>query len=215
MVRKLRKILILALISLVMIACLACGKKKKRVLYELDKDGNPIITTEKIAPGVHPERGTDSNAVPVFLAPIYYPTGAVYDSKKRATKQVFKKFLFELEKLTPEALDEAMKSMNLISEDSLFVDFTISESNEVISGGPGSSESMITKKGVVRYCELSTEADNSESYEGKTFGKDLEGMITMEDIIKCIAQTYEENFQLVSCDVENVDYDEYLKVHKK
>lgn len=184
----------------------SCRKKPKRRLIEVGSNPNP----EKITPGVHPERGSDSNAIPVILVPIYFPTGRDKDGIAQ-----YKKYFYEMDTLTPENVDLAMKEVGLIDEDSLFCDLLISESDVVVSAGPGASDSMLTKKGTVRYVDLGSPVDNSDNYEDKYYAKDLAGMIDQHDVEYCITQTFQENFQLVSCDITAVDYDVYREIHGK
>ena len=115
--------------------------------------------------------------------------------------------------LTPDNVDLALKEMGLIDESSLFCDLVISESDVIADAGPGASESKLTKKGTVRYVDLASPIDNSDSYEGKYLAKDLAGMIDQHDVEYCITATFQENFQLVSCDIVPVDYSVYKQVH--
>ena len=208
MLKKSKKIINILLIVTLLIASLfsftACKKKVKHRWIEVGADMSP----QKVTPGVHPERGSDSNAVPVILVPIYYPTG-----RNDQGLAQYKKYFYEMEELTPDNIDIAMKQIGLIGEDSLFCDLLIEESDEVALAGPGASESMLTKRGIVRYVDLSSPIDNSDSYAGKILDKDLVGLIEQEDVEYCILQTFEENFQLVSCDIEPVDMQVYIDVH--
>ena len=185
-------------------------KKERHNWVEIGPDGKPIKkSTISIAPGVHPERGSESNATKVILAPIYYPVGRDKDGNPK-----YKKYLYELEELTPETIDLAMKDIALIDESSLFCDLVIEDSEEILSAGPGGKEASLTKKGIVRYVDLGSPADNSDSYEGKYYVKDLIGLIDQHDIEHCITETFRENFQLVSCTLQPVDMDVYREVHK-
>ena len=206
MKKNLKKILyILAIMSLALLM-VSCKKKPRHKWMEVGADPNP----PKVEPGVHPERGSDSNAVPVVLAPVLYPTGR----DKNGVAQ-YKKYFYELDELTPENIDVALKGIGLIDEASLFCDLVIEDvdTEDSQSAGPGAVGQKLNKKGIVRYVDLSTSIDNSDEYEGKVYPKDLAGMIDQNDIEYCITQTFEENFQLVSCDIEPVDMDEYRRVH--
>lgn len=206
MLNKVKRILYVVLIVILALSCFSCAKKRKHKWMEVGADPNPA----KVTPGVHPERGSDSDAIPIYLAPIYYPLGRDKDGVAQ-----YKKYLFEMEELTPEYLDQAMKRVGLIDEASLFCDLVIEESDVIADAGPGALDSKLTKKGTVRYVDLSTSIDNSDQYVGKYLAKDLAGMIDQHDIEYCITATFQENFQLVSCDIVPVGYDVYNKVHGK
>ena len=206
MFNKVKRILYVVLIVTLALTCSSCAKKRKHKWMEVGADPNPV----KVTPGVHPERGSDSNAVPVYLAPVYYPSGRDQDGVAQ-----YKKILYEMDELTADNLDTALKSIGLIDEASLFCDLVIEESDVIADAGPGATDSKLTKKGTVRYVDLSTSIDNSDEYEGKYLAKDLAGMIDQHDIEYCITATFQENFQLVSCDIVPVDYDVYKKVHGK
>lgn len=204
MKKQLYKLSYLFVLVLMICLCFGCKKKPKHKWMEVGAEQNPT----PIAPGVHPERGTESDAVKIVLAPIYYPVGM-----DKTGKPQYKKYLYEMEELTPETVDEALKNMRIIDEESLFCDLVIEDSDEVLNAGPGATDSQLTKKGIVRYVDLSSSADNSDQYSGKTKAKDLVGYIGMDDIMYCIKRTFEENFQLVSCDVEPVSMEVYEEVH--
>lgn len=207
--KNLKKNLALVGIVVLMICTFGC-KKERHKWIEIGADGNPIETNvETIKPGVHLERGSESNATKIILAPIYYPIGRDKDGNPK-----YKKYLYELEELTPESIDLAMKDIALIDESSLFCDLVIEDSEEILSAGPGGKEASLTKKGTVRYVDLGSPADNSDNYEGKYYAKDLVGMIDQHDVEHCITETFRENFQLVSCSIVPVDMDVYREVHK-
>ena len=206
MFSKIKKILYVVLIVAMVASCFSCGKKVKHKWLEVGADTTPV----KINPGVHPERGSDSNAIPIILIPVYYPTGR----DKEGVAQ-YKKYLYELLELTPESVDQALKEIGLIDESSLFCDLVISESDVIVDAGPGAADSKLTKKGTVRYVDLASPIDNSDKYEGKYVAKDLAGMIDQHDVEYCITATFQENFQLVSCDIVPVDYSVYKEIHGK
>ncbi|MBO6119121.1 MAG: hypothetical protein J6P02_01500 [Lachnospiraceae bacterium] len=202
--KSFKKVLYVCLIVSLIFTCFSCKKNTKHKWMEVGADPNPA----KIEPGVHPERGSESNAIPIVLIPIYFPTGR----DKEGVSQ-YKKYFYEMLELTPDNVDLALKEMGLIDESSLFCDLVISESDVIADAGPGASESKLTKKGTVRYVDLASPIDNSDSYEGKYLAKDLAGMIDQHDVEYCITATFQENFQLVSCDIVPVDYSVYKQVH--
>lgn len=194
------KIVVLLTLSLLIVGTFGCKKKHKWI-----EVGAPTISEAMKRPGVHPERGTESDALDIHLAPITYPTGRDKDGK-----QQYKKCMYEyLDEKTPELIDQGMKDVKLIGPDSIFCGLEISESDEVQSGGPGAIDSQLTKKGVVKYANLSSPIDNQSKYEGKYYVKDLIGLIDEESIAYAIVSTFMENFQLVSCDIKVVDSNEY------
>ena len=158
MLKRVKKVLYIVLIVTLSLMCFSCKKKVKHKWIEVGADPNPT----PVAPGVHPERGSDSNAVPVVLVPIYKPSGRDKDGNPQYTK-----YLYEMDKLTPENLDSALKEVQLIGEDSLFCDLVLSDSDVIVNAGPGASDSKLTKKGTIRYVDLSSPLDNSDQYEGK------------------------------------------------
>lgn len=206
MYHSIKKRIYVALIFALMMLCVSCAKKRKHKWMEVGVDPTPV----KVTPGVHPERGSDSNAVPVYLAPIYLPNGRNKDGVPE-----YKKYFYEMDELTPENIDLAMKEVGLIDEESLFCDLVLSESDVIADAGPGAVDSKLTKKGTVRYVDLSSPIDNSDEYEGKYYAKDTIGMIDQSDIEYCITSTFQENFQLVSCDIVPVSQDIYKQVHGK
>ena len=207
MCKKVKKTLYILLILSMTIMCFSCKKRAKHRWMEPGADLNPV----KVTPGVHPERGSDSNAVPVALVPIYYPKGRDQDGQAKYDK-IFYEMDGTMAELTPDDVDMALKEVRLIDQSSVFCDLVLSESDEIVDAGPGALNSKLTKKGTVRYVDLASPIDNSDDYEGKYFAKDLAGMIDQNDIEYCITATFQENFQLVSCDIEPVDYDEYRRV---
>lgn len=206
MIKNIRKIIYLVLISLMMCSCFSCKKKPKHKWIEVGVKEDQ----RKIKPGIQLDRGTESDAVPVDLISVYTPLGC----DKEGIPQ-YKKILYEVEKLTPENVDLALKELGIISEESVFFDVVIKESNEVQNAGPGSNAAQLTKKGTVRYYDLGSPIDNSDDYEGKYYGKDIEGLIDQTAVMHCITETFSENFQLVSCDIEPVTDEEYKKSLKK
>lgn len=206
MFKNIRKIVYLVLLALLMCLCFSCKKKPKHKWLEVGVKEDQ----RKIKPGVQLDRGTESDAVPVDLISVYMPLGC----DKEGLPQ-YKKILYEVEKLTPENVDLALKELGIISEESVFFDLVIEESNEVQNAGPGSSAAQLTKKGTVRYYDLGSPIDNSDNYEGKYYGKDIEGLIDQIAVMHCITETFAENFQLVSCDTAVVSDEEYKKSLKK
>ena len=209
MLRDLKKVILIILIASMAIVGFSCKAKPKHKWVEVGAS----TTTQKIEPGVHPERGSVSDAVPIVLVPVMVPMGR--DAKGVAQ---YKKYLYEMEdvEITPELIDEALKSVGVIGDDSLFCDLVLTDvpESEQINAGPGASGNL-TQKGTVRYVDLSSELDNSDDYEGKYYATDLAGLIDRHDIEHCITETFLENFQLVSCDITPVDMDIYRQVHSK
>ena len=203
MTNKVKRIIYVVLIATLVLTSFSCKKRTKHKWREVGVD----TTNEKITPGVHPERGSDSNAVPVYLAPLFFPVGRNQDGVSE-----YKKYFYEMDELTADNIDKALKEVGIIDDSSVFCDLVIKESKEVAAAGPGASESKLTKSGTVRYVDLASPIDNSDDYEGKTAAKDLVGMIDQADIEYCITATFQENFQLVSCDIEPVDYSVYKQV---
>lgn len=201
MKKNLEKTLILLIITLMALLCFACKKKEKHKWIEV---GAPTISEAMKTPGVHPERGVETDAINIILAPVYYPTG-----RDKNGDQNFKKYMYELQEKTPETIDEALKNIKLIDDTSLFCGLELVESDTVLNAGPGAEEAQLTKKGIARYANLSSPIENSADYEGKYYVKDLIGLIDEDAILRSISQTFEENFQLVSCDIEIVDETEY------
>lgn len=204
MKRNIRKILIFTLLALMVLMSFACKKKVKHKWIEVGSDPNP----PKIAPGVHPERGSESDAVKIEVATIYAPLG-----RDKKGKPEYKKILYELETITPDAINDALIDVGVLDEETTFCDLVIEDSEEVLNAGPGATEAQLTKKGTVRYVEIVSSLENSDQYEGKAYAKDIIGMIDQADIYYCITKTFEENFQLVSCDIGYVDMDVYDEIH--
>lgn len=206
MIKNIKKVAYLLIVALVICLSFSCKKKPKHKWLEVGATEEKT----KIKPGVQLDRGTESDAVPVDLISVYMPLGCDKEGKPQ-----YKKILYEVEKLTPENVDLALKQLGIIDEASVFFDLQIKESNEVQNAGPGSNSSQLTKKGTVRYYDLASPIDNSDDYEGKYYAKELEGMINQEAVMHCITETFAENFQLVSCDIQPVTDEEYKKSLKK
>lgn len=210
MTKRMKRIISLFLIMIMAITMFACKKQQKHKWIEVGSDPNP----PKVAPGPHPERGSDSDAIPIVSTPIIFPTG-----RDKNGVQQYVKYFYDMEELTPEKLDAAMKEIGpnkegLINKTSLFCDLQIIEdAGEGKAVGPDSPGAMLTNKGIVRYVVLDSDIIN-EGVEGATYNKKtLEGMISRDDVIDCVKQTFEENFQLASCEFEEVTMDEYKKIH--
>lgn len=206
MKKRVEKALMLLIIALMIVLSFGCKKKVRHKWIEV----GAATISEPMAPGVHPEKGIEADAINIILAPVYYPTGRDKDGA-----QQFKKYMYELQEKTPETIDEALKNIKLIDETALFVGLELVESDVVLNAGPGAEETQLTKKGIVRYANLSSSIENSAEYEGKYYVKDLVGLIDQDAILRSISQTFEENFQLVSCDIEIVDESEYYATHKE
>lgn len=185
----------------------ACSKTKHnwRVVGEATE-------STPIAFGVHPERGSDSNAQPVYNAVIYYPIG-----KNEKGVCEFTKIMYELDKLTPEGLDFAFKDLELIAPECLFYDFVIEESNQTESAGPGAPVgTVLNKSGTILYVndmngnEVYSSLTNDDEYEGKS-GKDLKGEIDIDDVINAMCYTFKENYNLVDCGFVPASEDDYIK----
>ena len=206
MFKNLKRVIYIVVIMIVGLALFACQKTPKHKWIEVGAETDPV----KVEPGVHPERGSASDAIPIVSAIIIVPTGRDDDNKLQSVK-----YLYDMEELTAEGIDEAMKELGLISDSSLFCNLLLEdmEDSDVLAGpGADDKEARLTKKGVVRYVVLESNLVN----EGDTSKYDAEtnrGLIANDDIIACIEQTFEENFQLASCDVEMVTIDEYKKLH--
>lgn len=205
-------LLMLYIALLVFVGC----KSKQKVKHQWREWGAPTVS-ETVAFGVHPERGSDSNAVPVYVAPIYYPTGR--DDKG---KPQFKKIMFELDKLNPENIDFALRELEIINPDALFCDIMTKESDGLEFVGPGADNSVRAKvlitDGMVRYVVddkhiLGSDLVNEEDYEGITDLVRQKGLITNEDVVLAITNTFKENFQFVNCELGAATYEEYLKLH--
>lgn len=206
MSKSIKRISLLLALAIVIVNT-SCAKKMKHKWMEKNpqSEGTPVTRY-----GVQTSKGTDSNAVPIYLAIITFPAGAGTDGKPK-----YKHYEYEMDELTEEGLDEALKKYLIVGDDALFCGLEIMDSEVVENAGPSGEVAQLTKKGVVRYANLSSPLDNSEKYEGKFYGKDIAGMINEDDIATCITQTFAENFQLVSCEIEIVDASYYDNVYKK
>ena len=204
-----KRIVLSILMILSIICCISgCGPKKKRnwQVYGEATESTPV------AFGVHPERGSDSNAQPVYSAIIYVPIGR--DAKGESQ---FRKIMYELNELTPEGLDAAMKDLEIIAPESLYYDFVIEQSDQVENAGPGAPEgAVLNKVGNLYYVDelgglgVYSSMTNDEQYEGKT-GKDLEGCIDMDDIHDSMCLTFKENYNLVDCYYWPANENDYIK----
>ena len=110
--KRFRSVLYILLVFILILLCISCKKKVRHKWIEVGSDPNPV----KVEPGVHPERGSESNAVPIVLVSIYYPTGRDKDGVPQ-----YKKYFYEMEEMTPDNIDIAMKEIGLIDESSLFL----------------------------------------------------------------------------------------------
>ena len=203
------------------------GCKKQKVKHQWREWGAPTVS-ETVAFGVHPERGSDSNAIPVYVAPIYVPSG-----RDENGKQVFKKILYEMNKKTPENIDLALKDLGVINQDALFCDVLTKESDGLEFAGPGASSNRATifTDGIIRYViddnhSLESDMVNIEEYltgfsgnydnadevnkflDEKTNNEKV-GLITNEDVIKAITDTYKENYEFVLCNLGVASIEEY------
>ena len=207
--KKIVKFLILSCIFCLVFSLSACKPKKKiRNLIEV----NPISTgTEIVKYGVQPQKGNDPNAPIIITAPIYIPLGMDENGKRKYDKQ-----LVELEELTPAFIDAGLKYYGVVSEDSLFGELKIVDSDEKVNAGPGAADNQVLdKKGIVRYLDLGTDLDNSDNYKDVKDTKKLKGKIDYDDIMHCILTTFQENFQLVDCEFDPMSEEEYYKIHPK
>lgn len=206
MVKRLKQVIYIMLMLAMALVITSCKKQVKHKWIEVGSDPNP----PKVAPGVHPERGSVSDAVPIVSAPIMVPTGRDTDGKMQ-----YVKYFYDMEELTTEGIEEAMKEFNLITPSSLFCNLVIEDvddPNQDVLAGPGASGEKLTKKGTANYVVLESDLineDDPDKYDELTG----EGLITREDIEDCIKKTFEENYQLVSCDIKMVTMDEYRSLH--
>ena len=212
MSNKLKKVVYIVSILSLVATCFSCGKKAKSKWVERGAE----ISTEKITPGVHPERGSISDATPVYNAIIYIPLGLqekeVIDAndKNKKTKKIkreYKTVMYEMNELTPEDIDAALKYYKVLGPDTEFYNLdTEGDDNAVKTAGPGGVDTR-SLKGVVSYVDfISSALDNSSEYEGKGLNeRDLIGKIDQTDIEHCIIETYISNFNLTSCEVQLVD----------
>lgn len=192
-----KRIYVVILIVSVLFTIFGCKKKPKHKWIEV---GAPTMS-EIIKPGVHPERGSIQDAPEVTLISVYYPLG-----RDKEGKPQYDKTFFEANEMSPETVNAALVGMGLIDDTSEFIELVITDSDEFINAGPGApAGEKIDKKGIARYQYLSTSMDNTNQYDGKHYVKDLIGLIDMDDVLYCMQKTFEENFQLVSCEIENLE----------
>lgn len=219
MLKKIKKILYIVLIVSMVFTLFSCKQKQKHRWMEVGADPNP----PKIEPGVHPERGSMSDAVPIQTAIIFVPQGIqereVLDpenggKKTKAYRSTNKSVLYEMEEITPESIDLALKDLKVISEDVIMYSFEIVDvenGSEII--GPGEKGDTPERVGVVKYLQyISSPLENADAYEGKELNeKDMVGKIDLQNIIRCVAETFSSNFGLTDCSVYLVDNDGTIK----
>ena len=206
MFNNLKRALYIVMAAMFTMSLFACKQTPKHKWMEVGSETDTV----KVQPGVHPERGSVSDAVPIVSAIIIVPTGRDVDDKIQSVK-----YLYDMEELTADGIDEAMKELGLLSSSSLFCNLLLEdvEDSDVLAGpGADNKETRLTKKGIVRYVVLESDLVN-EGDEKKYDVETHEGLITNDDIKTCIEQTFEENFQLVSCDIEMVTMDEYNRLY--
>lgn len=212
MIKSNKKIIYVLLIVSILISLCSCSKRKHKWVEKGAEQ-----STESIAPGVHPERGSISDATPIETAIIYVPIG-IQEKEEEITnpngskvkvkryKSDYRTILYDLNEITPESVDMALKDLRVLGEDSEFhsLKFIDDESNQM-SAGPGGA-GLLTKKGLLSYVDyISSPLDNSENYEGKDLNsKDAVGRIALEDIVHCLTETFATNFHLTSCEVQLV-----------
>lgn len=228
--KKIKKVLYILLITAMMFTLFSCKKKPRHKWVEVGADPNP----PKVEPGVHPERGTVSDATEIETVIIYVPVGlqekVVVDpsqntkssnenkqssskssnnnkNKKTAIKRDYKTVLYEMEEVSAENVDKALKALQVISEDMELYSFEIVPDNSIgVSAGPIDKSQALTQKGIIKYIDfISSPLDNSDEYANKLNEKDLIGRIDGVDIINCITETFASNFNLSSCEVVLVD----------
>lgn len=227
--KMIKKTLYILLMMIMMLTLFSCKKKAKHKWIEVGSDPNP----PKVEPGVHPERGTVSDAVQIETAIIYVPVGlqekvvveptankdtnsgnkqsssknSSSKNKKTAIKRDYKTVLYEMEVLNAENIDKALKALEVISEDMRLYSFeVVSDNNVTVPAGPMDKNEALTQKGIVKYVDfISSPLDNSEKYENKLNDKELIGKIDGVDILNCITETFASNFNLSSCEVVLVD----------
>ena len=215
MFKNVKRIVYIALMVSMVATIFSCGKKRKHNWVEVGSNK----AAEKITPGVHPERGSISDAIPIETAIIYVPLG-IQEKEENITnpngvvvkvpryKGAYKTVLYDLNEMTPESVDMALKDLKVLGEDSEFYSLKIidDKDSEMVAGPGGTGK--INKKGIVSYVDyISSPIDNSEDYEGKQTGKDSIGMISLEDIVHCVTETYISNFNLSSCEMQLVNKD--------
>ena len=187
---------IINICAIILLCCLSLFGCKKKVKHKWIEVGAPT-QSEVVRFGVQDREG-DKDAVPIYSALIYYPIG-----RNKSGEPQYKKYVYELESLTDEGIDEGLKYLGVIFPDSKLVEFKIENSEQTMNAGPGGfAGETINKVGTVRYSNLGSPRDNSEDYEDE---KNKEGMVDVSDIIHCIVETYKENFQLVDCYFEPVE----------
>lgn len=212
MVKNYKKIIYVLLMVSMLLSLISCGRRRHKWVEKGAEQ-----STESIAPGVHPERGSISDATPIQTAIIYVPLGIQEKEEEitnpNGTKVKVKKYesdyktvLYDLNEITPESVDMALKDLRVIGEDSEFYKFELIDDTEnQISAGPGAT-GMLTKKGLLSYVDyISSPLDNSDNYEGKNINsKDAIGRIAVEDIVHCLTETFTTNFNITSCEVQLV-----------
>ena len=223
MSQSIKKVIYIYLIVSMAVFSFSCGKRTK----SWKEPGSKMID-ESITPGVHPERGSISDAVPIYNATIYVPLGMqetevidvddktgmpIIDEKTKKAKKSkrikrdYKVVTYEMNELTPENIDAALKYYGVLGEDAEFYSFEKEDYNG--DGGlaePGGT-GKLDKKGIVSYVNfISSAIDNSSEYEGKGLNaKDLIGKIDQTDIEYCIIETFASNFKLATCEIKLVD----------
>lgn len=219
MLKKVKKILYIMLIMSMAFTMFSCKPKQKHKWMERGVDPNP----PKIEPGVHPERGSVSEAVPIKTAVIFVPQGIQErealdpdngGKKVKAYRRTNKSILYEMEEITPESIDNALKDLQVISQDVVMYDFEIIDvENGSGMVGPGESGNTPERVGVVKYLDfLSSPLENATAYADKGLNdKDLVGLVEIEDVVSCIAETFTSNFGLADCSVVLVDEDGTIK----
>ena len=212
MIKSYKKIIYALLVVSMLLSLVSCGKRKHKWVEKGAEQ-----STESIAPGVHPERGSISDATPIETVIIYVPLG-IQEKEEEVTnpngskvkvkryKSDYKTVLYDLNEITPESVDMALKDLRVLGEDSEFYSFKLLDDNEnQMSAGPGGS-GVLNKKGLLSYVDyISSPLDNSDDFEGKDINsKDAIGRIALEDIVHCLTETFTTNFNLTSCEVQLV-----------
>lgn len=212
MIKSYKKIIYALLVVSMLLSLISCGKRKHKWVEKGAEQ-----STESIAPGVHPERGSISDATPIETVIVYVPLG-IQEKEEEVTnpngskvkvkryKSDYKTVLYDLNEITPESVDMALKDLRVLGEDSEFYSFKLLDDDEnQMSAGPGGS-GVLTKKGLLSYVDyISSPLDNSDDFEGKDInGKDAVGRIGLEDIVHCLTETFTTNFNLTSCEVQLV-----------
>lgn len=205
-----KKKLLITIIMIISILSIfaGCSKKSKRKWVAV---GEATISSPVVF-GVHPERGSESNAQPVYNAIIYYPMG-----KDSNGISQFNKIMYELNELSPEGLDYAMKDLEIIAPECLFYDFVIETSEEVENAGPGApAGTLINQVGSLYYVDelggkgVYSNLVNDDEYENDN-KKDLKGMIDMDDIYDSMCLTFKENYNLIDCVYWPANENDYIK----